>query len=95
MKKTSSTFSAEMMKLVQEKELDYLFVGEGAQVLSSSKMLQIILKMDDHEMIWKSLNGNPPEQENAIIKVREYLFEGGFSTDYESKGKFFYLTIKR
>ena len=95
MKKAQETFSSAMIKLVQEKELDYLFAGEGGQVLSTSKMLQIILQMNNSEMIWKSLNGNSPEQEEAIIKVRNHLTENGFSSDYESNGKCLYLIITK
>ena len=95
MKKDIQNFSKAMMKLVKEKELDYLFAGEGNQVISTNKVLQLILQMNNSEMIWENLKGNSHEQEEAILKVRDHLLEVGFLIDYESNGKFFYLIINK
>ena len=95
MKKDLQTFSNEMMKLVQEKELDYLFTGEGGKVLSSSTMLQIILEMKGHDLIWKKLNGSLLKQQEAMIEVKEHLTLKGFPVSFESKGGFLYLIINK
>ncbi len=95
MNKSSCAFSRRMLKFVQDKKLDYIFAGKDGQVLSTSNMLQLLLEMNNSEMIWKNLNGNLHEQEKAIKKVREHLLEYGFSTHYESNGKYFYLIINQ
>ena len=95
MKKDLNTFSTEMMNLVQEKELDYLFAGEGGQVLSTTKILQLILMMENSELIWQSLNGNSHEQETAILKVKDHLIKNRFDISYESNESFFYLIIHK
>ena len=93
MKKNRQTFSSKMIKLVQEKGLDYLFAGEGGQVLSSSTMLQIILQMKGHDLIWKKLNGSLLKQQEAMIEVKEHLTLNGFPVAFESEGGFLYLII--
>ncbi len=82
-----------MMRLVQEKGYDFLFSGEGGQVLSSSTMLQIILQMKNHDLIWKKLNGSLPKQREAMIEVKEHLSLIGFLVTFESEGGFLYLII--
>ena len=95
MKKVPNTFSIEMMNLVREKELDYLFAGEGGQVLSTTRMLQLILNMEEGELIWQSLIGKPYEQESAIIRVKDHLIKKNFNVSYEFNSLFFYLIITK